>query len=98
MFPYIYVLHNEDDKNINRSSVTLDCNVNSDGSFFSSCLFTFGIYYVLPLSIIGLCYSRVSMYVRRNNSQLLKLTVSTEMSRRDILYCFIIRLATLIEH
>ncbi|UJR27972.1 hypothetical protein I4U23_009230 [Adineta vaga] len=68
MFPYDYLLHTDIEKS-NQSSVEIDCTVN-DNSFFSSCLFTFGFYYVLPLTIIGLCYSRVLLHVRRHGTKI----------------------------
>jgi Sec-independent protein secretion pathway component TatC len=74
MFPYGYVFDFE--KSINQSSVTIDCNVNEDGSFFSSCLLTFGFYYVLPLSIIGISYSRVLIYIRDHSRRVSRLFVS----------------------
>jgi Sec-independent protein secretion pathway component TatC len=81
MFPYGYVFHNENDKSINQSSVILECNVNDGGSFFSSCLFTFGFYYVLPLLIIGLCYSQVLIYIRHHRRRMSRLFVSNHIRR-----------------
>ncbi|CAF4403637.1 unnamed protein product, partial [Adineta steineri] len=38
--------------------------------------FTLGFYYVLPLLIIGICYLRVLMYVRRSGYRMVKRLVS----------------------
>jgi hypothetical protein len=73
MFPYDYVLSNDMKKNSNQSS---DCTVHNTDSLFSSCLFTFTFYYVLPLSIIGICYSRVVFHVRRSGDKVSKQLVS----------------------
>ncbi|CAF1101758.1 unnamed protein product [Adineta ricciae] len=63
MFPYKHVL-----RMIMRTHTgsrhTLDCSVYDRDSLFSSCIFTFGFYYVLPLSIIAICYLRVFMWVQ----------------------------------
>ncbi|CAF0723082.1 unnamed protein product [Adineta ricciae] len=63
MFPYKHVL-----RMIRRTHTgsrhTLDCSVYDRDSLFSSCIFTFGFYYVLPLSIIAMCYLRVFMRVQ----------------------------------
>ncbi len=77
VFPYDYLLHITVE-NSNQSLVMLDCSVN-DNSFFSSCLFTFGVYYVLPLSIIGLCYSRVASHVRRHGGKIAGRMVSIHL-------------------
>ncbi|CAF2396929.1 unnamed protein product [Rotaria sp. Silwood2] len=87
MFPYDYLLHINVEKN-NQSSVMLDCTVNND-SLYSSCLFTFVFYYLLPLCIIGLCYSRVLMHVRRGSHKMVKLLYgkprqSIEIRRRRV--------------
>ncbi|CAF3657737.1 unnamed protein product [Rotaria sordida] len=71
MFPYDYVLRINVEK-INQSSIMLDCTVNNTDSLFSSCLFTFIFYYLLPLLIIGLCYSRVLLYVRHHGHKMAK--------------------------
>ncbi|CAF3371504.1 unnamed protein product [Rotaria socialis] len=71
MFPYDYLSHRHDDKN-NQSSVVLDCTVNDNDSLFSSCLFTFLFYYLLPLLIIGLCYSRILLHVQRSAHEIAK--------------------------
>ncbi|CAF0826213.1 unnamed protein product [Adineta ricciae] len=76
MFPYDYLLHTDTDKH-NDSSGELDCTVN-DNSFFSSCMFTFTFYYVLPLLIIGLCYSRVFSHVRYHGTK-----IARQLSRHN---------------
>jgi hypothetical protein len=78
MFPYDYVLHNVLEKS-NQSLSILDCTVNDNDSLFSSCLFTIGFYYVLPLTIIGLCYFRVLLYIRRSGYKVAKQLVSYDM-------------------
>ncbi|CAF0823129.1 unnamed protein product [Rotaria sp. Silwood1] len=88
MFPYDYVLHIDVEKH-NHSSVMLDCTVSDNDSLFSSCLFTFVFYYLLPLSIIGVCYSRVLLHVRRGGHKVAKLLygkprLSLEIKRRRI--------------
>lgn len=75
MFPYDYVLHVNSDKS-NQSSVMPDCTVNDNDSLFSSCIFTFFFYYLLPLVIIGLCYSRILLHVRRTGYEIAKQLVS----------------------
>ncbi len=77
VFPYDYLLHIIVEKG-NQSLVMRDCIVN-DNSFFSSCLFTFGFYYVLPLLIIGLCYSRVASHVRRHDGKIAGRIVSIHL-------------------
>jgi len=77
MFPYDYILSNSIEKSTNQSSVVFDCNVHDDDSLYSSCLFTFGFYYVLPLTIIGVCYSRVSCHVRRSRYKMAKHLVNS---------------------
>ncbi|CAF0860088.1 unnamed protein product [Adineta steineri] len=69
MFPYDYLLQ-RDVGTINQSLVILECTVNDNASFLS-CLSTFGFYYVLPLLIIILCYSRVSSYIRYHGIKIL---------------------------
>ena len=76
MFPYEHFLHINEDKN-NQSSDVRDCIVHDKDSLRLSCIFTFGFYYVLPLSIIGLCYLRVLVHVRRTGYQMVKRLVST---------------------
>ncbi len=71
MFPYKLLLHINGDKN-NQSSHNNECIVNDGDSLFSSCIFTFGFYYILPLSIIGLCYLDVFLYVRRTGYKIVK--------------------------
>jgi hypothetical protein len=88
MFPYDYVLRSNNDKSINQSSITHDCNVNNNGSFFSSCLFTFGFYYVLPLSIIGISYSRVVIHIRNHRRRISRLFVSNHMRKILIIILF----------
>lgn len=68
MFPYGYIFGSNELKK-NQSST--DCTVN-DSSFFSSCVFTFTFYYILPLAIIGLCYSRVLIHIRRSGCSIVK--------------------------
>jgi glucan phosphoethanolaminetransferase (alkaline phosphatase superfamily) len=75
MFPYTHFFNINNEKN-NQSAVVLDCIVHDKNSLFSSCIFTFGFYYVLPLSIIVLCYLRVFMHVRRTGYQVVKCFVS----------------------
>ena len=75
MFPYGYFVHIKGNKN-NQSSDVLDCVVHEADSLFSSCIFTFGFYYLLPLSIIGLCYLRVLVHIRRTGYQMVKRLVS----------------------
>ena len=75
MFPYDYALKNIIEKT-NQSSVIADCTVNDNDSLFSSCIFTIGFYYVLPLTIIGLCYFRVLIYIRRSGHNVAKQLVS----------------------
>ncbi|CAF0932325.1 unnamed protein product [Adineta steineri] len=71
MFPYEYFLHVNNEKN-NQSSHASNCIVQDGDSLFSSCIFTLGFYYVLPLLIIGICYLRVLMYVRRSGYRMVK--------------------------
>jgi len=80
MFPYDYVLSNNIKKISNQSSVMLDCTVNNNDSLFSSCLLTFTFYYALPLSIIGVCYSRIVFHVRRSGDKISKQLVSHLLS------------------
>lgn len=82
MFPYNHVLDTFDGKT-NHSSTIVDCTVNDTDSFFSSCIFTFTFYYLLPLAIIGLSYSRVLVHVRRTSVTIAKRLVS-DMS------CFVV--------
>jgi uncharacterized membrane protein YciS (DUF1049 family) len=84
MFPYEYVLNNGIGKSSNQSLVMLDCTVNNN-EFFSSCLLTFGFYYVLPLLIIGLSYSRVLLHVRRSSFKISRQLVSKDMILEVIL-------------
>ena len=79
MFPYDYILHISEEKS-NQSSVIIDCTVNDNGSLFSSCVLTFVFYYVLPLSIMGLCYSRLSSHVRHSSARLNRQLVSIKFS------------------
>jgi hypothetical protein len=76
MFPYKYIFNINGDTN-NQSSDVVDCIVHDTNSLLSSCMFTFGFYYVLPLSIIFLCYLRVFMHVRRSGYQMVKRLVSS---------------------
>ncbi len=75
MFPYEYVVHNLFEKS-NRSSIIRDCTVTDSYSLFTSCIFTMAFYYVLPLTIIGLCYFRVSIHIRRTGHKMAKQLVS----------------------
>lgn len=75
MFPYAYFFN----VNATQEKQSLDesnCIVNDANSFLSSCIFTFGFYYVLPLSIIFLCHLRVFLYVRQTGSRVVRLLVS----------------------
>ncbi len=76
MFPYAHFFNINGDKN-NQSSDVLECIVHDSNSLISSCIFTFGFYYVLPLSIIFLCYLRVFLHVRRTCDQAVKNLVSS---------------------
>jgi len=76
MFPYAHILNINGDKN-NQSSDRLDCIVHDNNSLLSSCIFTFGFYYVLPLSIIVLCYLRVFIHVQRTGCRIVKRLVSS---------------------
>jgi hypothetical protein len=76
MFPYAYFF-NINGNNHNQSYNTSNCIVNDKNSLLSSCIFTFGFYYVLPLSIIFLCYLRVFLRVRRTGYEVVKRLVSS---------------------
>jgi hypothetical protein len=76
MFPYAY-LFNIIGNQHNLSSNTSNCIVNDKNSLLSSCIFTFGFYYILPLSIIFLCYLSVFLHVRRTGYQVVKRLVSS---------------------
>jgi hypothetical protein len=76
MFPYEHFIHVNGEKN-NQSSDVLNCVVHDSNSLFSACIFTFTFYYVLPLAIIGLCYLRVLVHVRRTGYQMVKRLVSS---------------------
>ena len=75
MFPYAY-LYNTISNQHSRSADQFNCNVNDVNSLLSSCVFTFGFYYALPLSIIFLCYLRVFLHVRRLGSRVVQRLVS----------------------
>jgi len=83
MFPYGYVFSLLNEKSTNQSLILLDCNVNED-PFFSSCLFTFGFYYILPLTIIGISYSRVFLFIRQEEKKIAKQV--NEISLRFFFY------------
>ena len=55
----------------NQTAMINDCTVNND-SVFSSCIFSFGFYYLLPLLVIGLCYSRILIHVRQSGCNVVK--------------------------
>ncbi len=76
MIPYEHLIHINRDKN-NQSSDNHDCRVNDADSLFLSCIFTFGFYYMLPLSIIGVCHLGVSLYVRRTGYKIVKYLVGS---------------------
>ncbi len=76
MFPYAHFFNINGDKN-NQSSNVLECIVHDSNSLISSCIFTFGFYYVVPLSIIFLCYLRVFLHVRRTGYRVVKRLVSS---------------------
>ncbi|UJR21441.1 hypothetical protein I4U23_024527 [Adineta vaga] len=69
MFPYKYFLRTIIHTNTS-PTYHYDCAVYDHNSLLSSCIFTFGFYYVLPLSIIGICYLRVYMRVERSTMQI----------------------------
>ena len=48
----------------NQSLISPDCTVSDNSALSSSCLFIFLFFYVLPLTIIGICYFRVLLYIR----------------------------------
>lgn len=75
MFPYAYFF-NVNGTQENQLSDESNCIVNDVNSLLSSCIFTFGFYYVLPLSIIFLCYFRVFLHLRRTGSRVVKRLVS----------------------
>ena len=79
MFPYNHLLATINGRT-NQSSDVVDCTVNDTDSFFSSCIFTFTFYYLLPLAIIGLSYSRVLIHVRRTGYSIAKRMVSNKFS------------------
>lgn len=55
---------------------TNDCSISSSHPFFASCLFPFGMYYVFPLLIIALCYSRLFCHMRKTSKSLTRHRVS----------------------
>lgn len=71
MFPYTYFFNINVDKT-NQSIVSDNCVVHDENTFISSCIFTFSFYYILPLTIIFLCYLRVFIYVRRRGYRVVK--------------------------
>lgn len=77
MFPYEYFFDSQTE-NVNATSAVLNCVVHDTQSLRSSCFFTFVFYYVLPLLIIGLCYLRVLIQVRRANYCVVKRLVRNE--------------------
>ncbi len=84
MFPYGHFFNTNGDK-YNQSSDVVECIVHDSNSLTSFCIFGFGFYYVLPLSIIFLCYLRVFLHVRRTCDQAVKNLVSLANK------CFIIK-------
>jgi hypothetical protein len=85
MFPYAYFFNINGNQH-NQSSDTSNCIVNDNNSLLS-CILTFGFYYVLPLSIIFLCYLRVFLHVRRTGHRVVKRLVSScSITLRKILW------------
>jgi hypothetical protein len=97
MFPYKHVLHTLDDGS-NNSSTIADCTVNDTDSFFSSCIFTFTFYYILPLIIIGLSYSRVLIHVRRTSVTIAKRLVSSKSCFAEVLRSIMVELIPMSRH
>ena len=84
MFPYEHFWNVNAEKH-NQSSSTLECVVHDTDGFSSSCLFTFVFYYILPLSIIGLCYLRVFIHVRRTGYWMVKRMVGSSLANISII-------------
>lgn len=84
MFPYEHFWNANTEKH-NQSSSTSECVVHETDALSSSCLFTLVFYYILPLSIIGLCYLRVSMHIRRTGYCMVKRTVSSSLASKVLI-------------
>lgn len=63
---------------------TDDCSVSSHHPLFASCFFPFCAYYLLPLVIIAMCYTRLFFHMRRSSKTITRHRVSWEEERGRI--------------
>ena len=59
------------------------CSVSDYHPIFPSCFFPFGMYYIVPLLIIVLCYSRILSHMKRSSKMVHRNRVSL-VSRKSI--------------
>jgi hypothetical protein len=57
-----------------------DCTLSSSHSLFASCYFSFCAFYIFPLIIISLCYTRLWFYMRHVSKSITQYRVSFKIN------------------
>jgi len=65
-----------------------DCSVSAYHPLFASCFFPFYAYYLLPLVIIALCYTRLFFYMKKSSKSITRHRVSFLLIERQYLFIF----------
>ncbi len=56
-----------------------DCSLSAYHPLFASCFFPFFAFYILPLIIIALCYTRLCFYMRHVSKSIIQYRVSLKI-------------------
>jgi hypothetical protein len=72
IFPYTSLSSSSNAEN----SLTDDCSVSAYHPLLASCFFPFCAYYLLPLVIIALCYTRLFFHMRKSSKTITRYRVS----------------------
>jgi hypothetical protein len=73
VFPYTSFTSSRSE---NEKKLLNECSLSSHHPLFASCYFSFCAYYILPLVIIALCYTRLCCYMRHVSKSITKYRVS----------------------
>ncbi|CAF1259337.1 unnamed protein product [Adineta ricciae] len=71
-FPYTSLLYSSSISSENEKNFTHDCPISSSHLSIVSCFFPFSAYYILPLLIIALCYTKLCIYMKQMSKSLTK--------------------------
>ena len=86
-FPYTSLFYSSSISSENEKNFTHDCPISSSDLSIVSCLFPFSAYYILPLLIIALCYTKLCIYMKQMSKSITKYRVSNQ---KEIALCSLV--------